>query len=169
MQTKIMRRSITGAVALLLAACNPAPLSVAAQEPGLDTVCALDGMVLKDFPGSKAQVHYTEGKPDYYCDLMELFAVLLSPEHKRKVAAVYVQDIGKTDWAAPSGHWILAKDALFVVGSKKQGSMGPTFGAFSSAPEAASFVQREGGKVVPFDQVTAAMLDTGGAAGDARH
>ena len=169
MPSKIMRCAITGAVALLLAACNPAPLSVAAVEPGPDTVCALDGMVLKDFPGSKAQIHYTEGKPDYYCDLMELFAVLLSPEHKRKVAAVYVQDIGKTDWAAPSGQWILAKDALFVVGSKKQGSMGPTFGAFSSAPEAAAFVQREGGKVVPFAQVTAAMLDTGGAAGDARH
>ena len=95
MPTKMMRRALAGAVATLLMACNPAPLSVAAQEPGLDTVCALDGMVLKDFPGSKAQVHYTEGKPDYYCDLMELFAVLLAPEHKRKVAAVYVQDTGK--------------------------------------------------------------------------
>ena len=169
MPTKIMRRCTAGAVAILLAACNQATLSVAAQEPGADTVCALDGMVLKDFPGPKAQVHYMEGKPDYYCDLMELFAVMLSPEHKRRVAAVYVQDIGKTDWATPNGHWIVAKDALFVVGSKKQGSMGPTFGAFSSAPEAAAFVQREGGKVVPFAQVTAAMLDTGGAAGDARH
>jgi len=169
MPTKMMRRCTAGAVAMLLVACNQATVSVAAQEPGADTMCALDGMVLKDFPGPKAQVHYTEGKPDYYCDLMELFAVMLSPEHKRKVAAVYVQDIGKTDWAAPNGHWIVAKDALFVVGSKKQGSMGPTFGAFSSAPEAAAFVQREGGKVVPFAQVTAAMLDTGGAAGDARH
>ena len=169
MPTKMMRRCLAGAVVILLAACSQATQSVAAQDPGADTVCALDGMVLKDFPGSKAQVHYTEGKPDYYCDLMELFAVLLAPEHKRKVAAVYVQDIGKTDWAAPKGHWIVAKDALFVVGSKKHGSMGPTFGAFSSAPEAAAFVQRAGGKVVPFAQVTAAMLDTGGAAGDARH
>jgi copper chaperone NosL len=157
------------AVALLLAACSQDALTPLAQEPGFDTACALDGMVLQDFPGPKAQVHYTEGKADYYCDLMELFAVLLAPEHKRKIAAVFVQDIGKTDWAKPSGHWISAKDALFVVGSKKQGSMGPTFGAFSNAQEAAAFAQKEGGKVVPFDQVTAAMLDTGGAAGDARH
>jgi copper chaperone NosL len=157
------------AAALLLAACSQGALSPVALEPGGDTACALDGMVLQDFPGPKAQVHYTEGKPDYYCDLMELFAVLLAPEHKRKIAGVFVQDIGKTDWAKPSGNWISAKDALFVVGSKKQGSMGPTFGAFSNAQDAAAFAQKEGGKVVPFDQVTAAMLDTGGAAGDARH
>ena len=169
MPTKIMRRLTAVGVGLLLAACSQGTLSVAAQEPNAETACALDGMVLQDFPGSKAQVHYTEGKPDYYCDLMELFAVLLAPEHKRKVAAVYVQDVGKTDWNKPSGNWIMAKDAWFVVGSKKQGSMGPTFGAFSNAQDAAAFVQKEGGKVVPFDQVTAAMLDTGGAAGDARH
>lgn len=169
MPSKITRRFTMAAAGLLLAACSQATVSALAQEPDAGTACALDGMVLQDFPGSKAQVHYTEGEPDYYCDLMELFAVLLAPEHKRKVAAVYVQDVGKTDWAKPSGHWIAAKDALFVVGSKKQGSMGPTFGAFSNARDAAAFVQKEGGTVVPFDQVTAAMLDTGGAAGDARH
>ena len=168
LKLKVKRTAMLAAMTIL-AACSQAVLIVSAQEPGLDTACALDGMVLKDFPGPKAQVQYAEGKADYYCDLMELFAVLLAPEHKRKIAAVFVQDIGKTDWAKPSGHWIAAKDALFVVGSKKKGSMGPTFGAFSSAQDAAAFVQKEGGKVVPFDQVTAAMLDTGGAAGDARH
>lgn len=169
MPTKIACRTAALAIGLVLAACSQGTVSVAAMEPTAETACALDGMVLQDFPGSKAQVHYTEGKADYYCDLMELFAVLLAPEHKRKVAAVYVQDMGKTDWAKPRGHWIAAKEAMFVVGSKKQGSMGPTFGAFSNAQDAAAFVQKEGGKVVPFDQVTAAMLDTGGAAGDARH
>jgi copper chaperone NosL len=169
MRTKMMRRMTALAAGVLLAACGEVALSARAQEPTAETACALDGMVLQDFPGSKAQVHYTEGKPDYYCDLMELFAVLLAPENRRKVAAVFVQDVGKTDWAKPSGNWIAAKDALFVVGSKKTGSMGPTFGAFSSAQDAAAFVQKEGGKVVPFAQVTAAMLDTGGAAGDARH
>lgn len=169
MSTKIGRRIAAVAAGYLLVACGQTMVAAIAQEPTADTACALDGMVLKDFPGSKAQVHYTEGKADYYCDLMELFAVLLAPEHKRKIAGVFVQDVGKTDWAKPSGHWIAAKDALFVVGSKKQGSMGPTFGAFSSAQDAEAFVRKEGGKVVPFDQVTAAMLDTGGAAGDARH
>jgi copper chaperone NosL len=149
--------------AFLLAACSEATRAAIAEEPAADTACALDGMVLHDFPGPKAQVHYTEGQPDYYCDLTELFAVLQSPEHKRKVAGVFVQDAGKTDWAAPRGHWIVAKDALFVVGSRKQGSMGATFGAFSSAQAAAAFVQKEGGTIVQFDHVTAAMLDKGKA------
>jgi copper chaperone NosL len=153
----------------LLAACGQAVLTATAQEPSAETACALDGMVLKDFPGSKAQVQFVEGKPDYYCDLMELFAVLLAPENKRQVAGVFVQDIGKTDWAKPEGHWIPAKEALYVVGSKKQGSMGPTFGAFSNAQDAAAFVQKEGGKVLPFNQITAAMLDTRGAMNDALH
>ena len=169
MQAKLKRAGLALAAMLMLAACGQAVMAVAAQEPAADTACALDGMVLKDFPGSKAQIQYVEGKPDYYCDLMELFAVLLAPENKRQVAGVFVQDIGKTDWANPRGHWIAAKDALYVVGSKKQGSMGPTFGAFSNAQDAAAFVQKEGGKVLPFNQITAAMLDTRGAMDDAHH
>ena len=169
MQAKLKRAGLALAAMLMLAACGQAVMAVAAQEPAADTACALDGMVLKDFPGSKAQIQYAQGKPDYYCDLMELFAVLLAPENKRQVAGVFVQDIGKTDWANPRGHWIAAKDALYVVGSKKQGSMGPTFGAFSNAQDAAAFVQKEGGKVLPFNQITAAMLDTRGAMDDAHH
>ena len=169
MQAKLKRVCLALAVMAGLCACSEAARNAAAQEPTGETVCALDGMVLKDFPGSKAQIQYAEGKPDYYCDLMELFATLQAPENKRAIAGVFVQDIGKTDWANPAGHWIVAKDALYVVGSKKQGSMGPTFGAFSNAQDAAAFIKKEGGKVVPFDQITAAMLDTRGAMGDAGH
>lgn len=169
MRTTITQRFAMLGAAMLLAACSQAVVAALAQEPTADTMCALDGMVLQDFPGPKAQVLYTEGKGDYYCDLTELFTVLLAPEHRRKIAAVFVQDAGKTDWAKPSGHWIAAKDALFVVGSRKQGSMGATFGAFSNASDAAVFVEREGGKVVPFDQVTAKMLAKGGAVSDTRH
>jgi copper chaperone NosL len=169
MQTTLKRASLALAMMALLGACGRGAPTVAAQEPAADAACALDGMMLKDFPGSKAQVQYVEGKTDYYCDLMELFAVMLAPESKRRVAGVFVQDMGKADWNKPVGHWIPARQALYVVGSKKQGSMGPTFGAFSNAGEAAAFVQKEGGKVLPFDQITAAMLDTRGAMDDARH
>ncbi|MES2148440.1 MAG: nitrous oxide reductase accessory protein NosL [Pseudomonadota bacterium] len=147
--------------ALVLGACSQVAPSVIALEPGADAACALDGMVLKDFPGPKAQILYAEGRPDYYCDLMELFAVLQAPEQKRKVAAIFVQDMAKADWEHPSGHWIAARGALFVVGSKKAGSMGPTFGAFSTREAAAAFVQLEGGNIVAFDQITPAMLSTG--------
>ncbi|HEX8610948.1 MAG TPA: nitrous oxide reductase accessory protein NosL [Telluria sp.] len=169
MSFKMSRLLAALAAAGLLAACSEQALTATAQEPGSDTACALDGMVLLDFPGPKAQIQYAEGKADYYCDLMELFTVLLAPEHKRRVAGAFVQDMGKTAWDKPSGHWIAAKDALYVVGSKKQGSMGPTFGSFSDPAQAAAFAKAEGGKVLPYSQITAAMLDTGHAAGDMRH
>jgi copper chaperone NosL len=149
---------------LLLAACSQAIKQAVAQEPDADTACALDGMVLKDFPGPKAQIQYMEGKPDFYCDLMELFAVVLAPEQKRRVAGLFVQDMGKADWAHPQGHWIAAKSALYVVGSRKAGSMGPAFASFSNALDAAAFAKTEGGKIVPFDQVTPGMLKSGSGA-----
>jgi copper chaperone NosL len=149
---------------LLLAACSEAIKQGGPQEPSADTSCALDGMVLKDFPGPKAQIQYAEGKPDFYCDLMELFAVALAPEQKRRVAGLFVQDMGKADWSHPQGHWIAARSALYVVGSRKTGSMGATFGSFSDPDDAAAFAKTEGGKVLPFDQVTAAMLKPGSGA-----
>lgn len=152
------------AAILLLAACSPAIQQALAQEPSADTACALDGMVLQDFPGPKAQIQYGEGKPDFYCDLMELFAVVLAPEQKRAVAGLFVQDMGKADWEHPQGHWIAAKSASYVVGSRKSGSMGPTLASFSTAQEATAFAKAEGGKVLPFEQITAAMLTPSGAA-----
>ncbi len=142
---------------LLLGACNPAGPR-AAQEIAQDTACTLDGMVLADFPGPKAQIQYAEGAPDFYCDLMELFGVMLAPEQKRSVAGVYVQDMGATSWEHPVGHWIAAKTALYVVGSRKRGSMGSGIGAFSSLDAAQAFAKAEGGKVLAFGEIDASML-----------
>jgi copper chaperone NosL len=161
-----LTRQLTGlAMLAALGACSQAPHKAHPLEPTDDTVCVLDGMALKDAAGPKAQIHYTEGKPDFLCDLNELFDVVRAPESKRTVAAVFVQDMGKADWDHPQGHWIDAKTATYVAGSGKPGSMGPTFGAFASASDAEAFAAREGGKVLRFDQVTAAMMH--GATGNA--
>jgi copper chaperone NosL len=163
MNSRTMRTILRNMLAALaataaLAACSHPAARLAAQEPGDDTACAVDGMLLKDFPGPKAQVHYAEGKPDFYCDMMDLFSALLAPEQKRATAAVFVQDMGKTSWEHPSGNWIDAKSAFYVAGSRKQGSMGPTFGTFSRSEDAQSFVAKEGGRVLRFDEITLAML-----------
>ena len=145
------------ATMVLLAACGQTTPQVAAQEPTADTACALDGMVLKDYPGPKAQIQYAEGQPDFFCDLMDLFTVILVPEQKRRITGLFVQDMGNTDWDHPQGHWIDAKTAVYVVGSKKLGSMGPTFGSFANAHDAAAFVEKEGGRILPFEQITVKM------------
>ncbi|MGV8894197.1 MAG: nitrous oxide reductase accessory protein NosL [Burkholderiaceae bacterium] len=156
-----VRRKLVGGLALciLLPACNKAATKVAALEPTSETVCELDGMILKDYPGPKAQIHFTEGKPEFFCDLMELFTMVLVPEQMRPVAAVFVQDMGKTPWERPNGNWIDAKSAIYVVGSKKLGSMGPTFGSFSSMQDAEAFVKKEGGKILRFEQITPGMVN----------
>lgn len=161
-----VRRKLVGSLALciLLPACNQAATKVAALEPTSETACELDGMILKDYPGPKAQIHYAEGKPEFFCDLMELFTMVLAPEQKRPIAAVFVQDMGKTPWENPAGNWIDAKSAVYVAGSKKLGSMGPTFGSFFSMQDAEAFVKKEGGKILRFEQITQDMVNRSGNA-----
>ena len=150
---------LLGGLVLLsvLVACNRELRQAVAREPGSDTACVLDGMLLTEFPGPKGQVHYAEGEPDFFCDLIELFTALLVPEQKRLIAAVFVQDMGKTDWVHPVGNWIDARTAFYVTGSRKRGSMGPTFASFSSRQDAEKFQKEEGGNVLPFGQITPAM------------
>jgi len=80
-----------------------------------------------------------------------------------------VQDMAKADWERPTGHWIDARSAFYVFGSRKKGSMGATAASFASAADAQAFVAANGGKVVSFAEVTPAMVDlSGGALHDTR-
>jgi copper chaperone NosL len=156
-------------VGLLMACSQSVPKALAALEPDSDTACAVDGMLLVDYPGPKGQTHYAEGKPDFYCDLMDLFAMLLAPEQKRVTTAVFVQDMGKTAWDHPTGNWIDAKQAIYVSGSSKLGSMGPTLASFSQMADAEAFVAKEGGKIVRFEKVTLDMVASNKADGMDAH
>ena len=156
-----------------LTACGDRPGDAQATAPleiGAGTVCALDGMLLADYPGPKAQIHHSGvAAPVFLCDTVELFHELLLPEQVRKVAAVYVQDMGKADWESPHGHWIDARTALFVHGSRRTGSMGPTIASFALEPDARKFVGEYGGTVLRFAEITPAMVDlSGGAKTDTR-
>lgn len=133
------------------------------QEITAGTFCALDGMLLLDYPGPKAQIHYDQGPPDFFCDTMEMFAIYLEPEQKKRVVAIYTQDMGKADWTRPQGHWFDAKIGFYVTGSKRAGSMGPTLASFAREEDAKAFVDRYGGQILRFDQVTSetVVLDGG--------
>ena len=162
---------LAAAMATLLGACQgPASAPVATVEIDRSTACSLDGMLLADYPGPKAQIHY-EGAtgPEFFCDTVEMFSVYLNPEQARKVKAVLVQDMAKADWDAPVGHWIDARSAFYVQGSKRMGSMGPTFASFAREEDARKFAMENGGKVLRFTEVTPDMaaLD-GGALHDKR-
>jgi copper chaperone NosL len=155
------------ALALVTSACGATGGAGAPPAPGEiagGTECSLDGMLLSDYPGPKAQIHYAGVEhPDYFCDMVEMFRAYLKPEQVRTVRALYVQDMGKASWDEPRGHWVDARAAFFVVGSRRHGSMGPTIASFAAKTDADRFAADYGGRVVPFDGVKPedAVLDGG--------
>jgi copper chaperone NosL len=139
-----------------LSACRTQEAAnVAPRDFAAGTSCSLDGMLLADYPGPKAQMHYAgRDEPDFFCDTVEMFNVYLNPEQVREVRALYVQDMGQAAWETPRGHWIDARTAFFVVGGRRHGSMGPTIASFAAEADARRFAAEYGGDVVPFTGVT---------------
>lgn len=164
--------NLAGLAAFVLAACGQpeTPAVATPVEITRSTACVLDGMVLADYPGPKAQIHYAgRAEPDFFCDTVEMFHIYLNPEQVRIVRGLFVQDMGKADWNEPRGHWIDARQAYYVHGSKRRGSMGPTIASFAQEGDAAKFAAEYGGKVYRFADITSEMvvLD-GGALHDSR-
>lgn len=164
-----------GAVGALgtLAGCSPRESGAGApapQEITAATVCELDGMLLADYPGPKAQIHRVGATtPEFYCDTVELFATLLRPEAVHAVAAAYVQDMGRADWERPQGQWIDARQAFYVRGSKRRGSMGPTLASFAQQADAQRFIDQWGGTLLRYADIKPEMVDlSGGTKGDGR-
>lgn len=153
--------------AAALTACGPSETSTALVplEINHGTSCALDGMLLADYPGPKAQIHYAgQTVPDFFCDTVEMFSIYLNPEQVRVVRGLFVQDMGRADWDEPKGHWIDAKNAYYVHGSKRRGSMGPTIASFALEKDATKFAAEYGGKVFRFSGITPDMVVLDGGA-----
>ncbi|TDR81533.1 nitrous oxide reductase accessory protein NosL [Paludibacterium purpuratum] len=156
---------LVGALALAwsLTACQDKPAALPPpHEVTSATVSVLDGMTLTDYPGPKAQIIYDQGEPDFFCDTLGMFSVYLQPEQARKVRAVYVQDMEKTGWEHPQGHWIDAHSAFYVIGSNKRGAMGQTFASFGTESAAQAFIRQQGGKLYHFGDITIGMATTDG-------
>lgn len=132
------------------------------QEITTGTFCSLDGMLLLDYPGPKAQIHYDQGPPDFFCDTVEMFAIYTRPEQQKRILAVYTQDMGKADWTKPQGHWIDAKAGFYVAHSRQTGSMGPTLASFAREEDAREFVKQYGGEIFRFEQITPEMATIDG-------
>ncbi|PLQ01683.1 nitrous oxide reductase accessory protein NosL [Cupriavidus pauculus] len=170
-RTRLTRRTVLMGLGLLslqslLAACSrSAQVAIGAADFDPATTCDLDGMLLADYPGPKAQIFFgDQTRPVWYCDTVEMFSTLLRPEQVRKVTAVYTQDMALADWDKPRGHWFDARTGFYVVGSKRRGSMGPTIAGFRQEDAARKFADAFGGKVVRFADVQPDMVDLSGGA-----
>lgn len=147
---------------IVLTACAKEEAPAQAVEPTRETACALDGMLLLDYPGPKGQIVYDKGEVDFFCDTMEMMSIYLRPEQQKRVRGIFTQDMGKADWQAPRGNWIDAKTAFYVQGSKVLGSMGPTLATFARQEDAEAFAKKNGGKVLRFNEITVNMVTLDG-------
>ncbi|MDE2598881.1 MAG: nitrous oxide reductase accessory protein NosL [Rhodocyclaceae bacterium] len=168
------RRTLTILLAAaLLGACSDKAATTAAVAPveiERGTACSLDGMLLADYQGPKGQIIYADKPaPEFFCDTMELLSTLLAGEQVRPVRMAYVQDMAKADWNHPEGYWIDAKTALYVIGGKRQGSMGPTIATFAEEAAAQNFTKEYGGKVMHFAEIKPDMVDLRGGASHDMH
>lgn len=145
----------------LVAACKeelaerPGPVPLTAEAVGY--YCQMN---LLEHEGPKGQIHL-DGMPApiFFSQVRDTLTYLNMPEQNYAVRATYVQDMAHADsWASP-GAWIVAEEALYVVGSDRKGGMGaPEFVPFSDAASAQTFATQHGGSVRRFDQIGAADL-----------
>ena len=167
MKPVLNKLALAAIVVATLTACGQSATStaIAPVEITHGTACALDGMLLADYPGPKAQIHYAgQPEPDFFCDTVEMFNIHLNPEQVKGVAGMFVQDMGKADWDQPKGQWIDAKTAFYVHGSSRRGSMGPTIASFALEQDATRFAAQHGGKVYRFSDITPEMVRLDGGA-----
>lgn len=123
--------------------------------------CKVCGMIIVDFPGAKAQIHYKNGKYDTFCSTTDMFLFYLQPDRPANISAFYVNDMGKAEQYHPRGYWIDAKSAFYVQGGDVMGAMGEALVPFSDMKDADTYIKKHGGKIIKFDDVTMAMLSPG--------
>lgn len=115
-------------------------------------------MIIVDFPGAKAQLHYHDGKTSYFCSTLDMFLFYLQPDRPAHLAVLYVNDMGTADPLHPAGHWIEAQKALYVQGGDVMGPMGEALVPFADPAKADAYRKKHGGKIVAFNDVTMEML-----------
>ena len=146
-------------LALLSVGCAKAPASVPSPvELTKDDSCSLCGMIPVNYPGAKAQIHFENGRMEQFCCTLDFFTYYLSPGGPTRITAIYVNDMGRADFDRPVGFWIDARKAFFVFGGDVMGIMGEALVPFVLKEDTDTYVQKHGGSVVKFDEVTLEML-----------
>ena len=145
--------------ALILSGCNeqktaevPPP-----QEMTDSAVGRYCGMNVMEHPGPKGQIILASQKePVWFSSARDAISFTLLPEEPKDIRAIYVSDMAKApNWEEPgTTNWVDAKQASFVIGSRRQGGMGGEEAVpFSDKAAADKFVAENGGRVVAFSEV----------------
>ena len=156
------RKAVLLAITALLASCDSGeqtPLVINPVDLTRHDVCFVDGMLLMEHPGPKGQIITKTGEVINFCDTREFFASLFEPESKSRNRFSYVQDFAGIEWGSYNNRWLDAASAWYVLGSRQHGAMGPTIIPFGNPDSAHAFVDKNGGTVFAFSEITQEVLD----------
>lgn len=134
---------------------KPEPIAL---KPEME--CEVCGMRVLDYPGPKAQVHFSNREPAVFDDTSDFLLWYLQPDRPRTITAMYVQDMGATDWDHPRDAWIPAETAYYVLNHTRIGTMGNSPAPFSNKGEAEIFIKKYGGEIYRFDEITIELLQS---------
>lgn len=122
--------------------------------------CPVCGMYPARYPLWHSQIVFKDGEHSSFDSPKEMFRFMhnmakYDKRHAMKdIGKLYVPDYEK-------GNWLDARMAYFVTGSGANGPMGDDLPAFASNDAAKSYVQKSGGEVLGFEQVTPAVVGGG--------
>jgi copper chaperone NosL len=151
--------------AVLLVGCNSdsgdatIPPPVALNSDAMGVFC---GVNVLEHPGPKGQI-ITAGRidPFWFTSVRDTVAFTMMPDQPRDIRAIYVSDMARaSSWEEPGAtNWIEARQAFFVIESRKQGGMGAAEAIpFGNRESAAAFAVANGGHVVTFAEIPSAYV-----------
>jgi len=154
-------------LALIVAGLSGCSETTKVEERALSAVhidnsdeCHLCGMVINQFPGPKGQL-FEKNKQTVrkFCSTNDLFSYALQPEHKHNLQKILVHDMSNAQWDNPQETgFIDAKDAWYVSNHKLPGAMGPTIASFKTQVAAEQFIQKNGGQVLSYKDITLSLM-----------
>ena len=121
------------------------------------SVAQFCGMALTEHAGPKGQI-FVRGlhDPYWFSSVRDAFAFTMLQETPKAIAAFYVNDMAQAkNWNQPEpGTWVEARNAYFVIGSRRRGGMGADEAIpFGAAAAAQAFANANGGRVVRFAEM----------------
>ncbi|MGQ7248614.1 nitrous oxide reductase accessory protein NosL [Halomonas sp. V046] len=149
--------------AALLAGCDASssPAALAGPEPITDAdICHVCGMLVANQPGPKGEVYLNhDQQARKFCSTLEMFIFLRQPDNAAQLSHAWVHDMGHTDWDHPANDaFTRARDAWYVVGHRRRGSMGHTLASFATRADAETFQRTYAGDLKRFDDIQLATL-----------
>ena len=144
---------------LALAGCNDQKTAEAPppQEITDSAIGHYCGMNVLEHSGPKGQIILASRKDSvWFSSARDAISFTLLPEEPRDIRAIYVSDMARApSWDKPgANNWVDARQASFVIGSRRQGGMGGDEAVpFSDRSAAEKFAAENGGRIVAFAEV----------------